>query len=293
MSIDAVAVLHITGLIAPLEPWGTRHPVRHSSDASLVNTMIRFHAQAPDDHALSLRRMLGPALDAHDDPRGILFFPDVSYPKSTGYDAIVEETSEAGFWTPKVGANYVPLRYSASQASNDPHDLLVREMIETMGRDEAVQFDLMAQVSRRGIIEAPERADFGETYRNCLERVTGAMGADFANRYTASLQQKAEASPRSMAASTVPILLEEVPVQMPPVSDNPLFEQIVATIGYDAALNRHLQVLLSHRMSVESPERTELAEMYQQSLEALVDAMGADFAARYVASLEEAGPRES
>lgn len=40
MSIDAVAVLRITGLEAPAAPYGS-HPVTHSGNASLLNMMNR------------------------------------------------------------------------------------------------------------------------------------------------------------------------------------------------------------------------------------------------------------
>ena len=97
MSIDAVAVLNIPGLIGSLNALGTRPPIRHLGDASLVSTMVKFYNQQADEHALDLRHMLGSALDAHDDPRGILFFPDTGWPKSEGYEAIVAEMSEVAY----------------------------------------------------------------------------------------------------------------------------------------------------------------------------------------------------
>src|SRR6188474_379904 len=108
MGIDAVALLRISGLGAPRTPLGTEHYVEHRGDATLLHTMNRFEGAAPDEHALALRELLGAALDAHDDPRGILFFPDVCEPKGADYEAIASAVARAGVWAPKVGADHVP-----------------------------------------------------------------------------------------------------------------------------------------------------------------------------------------
>jgi hypothetical protein len=89
MSIDAVAVLRIADLAEPVTSFGTTYPVEHRGDASLVSLFRRFDRADLDEHALALRSLLGPALDAHADPRGILFFPDLIDPQGTSYDAIV------------------------------------------------------------------------------------------------------------------------------------------------------------------------------------------------------------
>jgi DNA-binding CsgD family transcriptional regulator len=183
MSIDAVAVLNITGLIAPLNELGRRPLVQHLGGASLVSTMTRFDSQAPDEHALDLRCMLGSALDAHHDPRGILFFPDVVDPKTEGYEAIIAEMLEVGIWAPNVAADHIPARYSLPQG--DPHDLLVGQMIGVMGRDAALRLDGLAEVH---FILGLHR-DAGK-YREQLTKISAAMGEDFAARHAASLREK-------------------------------------------------------------------------------------------------------
>jgi hypothetical protein len=185
MSIDAVAVLNITGLVAPLNQLGLR-PVQHLGDAGLVSTMTRFDSQAPDEHALDLRCMIGSALDAHHDPHGILFFPDVVDPKTEGHEAMVAEMSEVGIWAPNVGADHIPARYSAPQG--DPHDLLVGQMIKVMGRDEALHLDGLADMN---FVMGLHR-DAGR-YHEQLTKVSAAMGEDFAARYAASLREKGKA----------------------------------------------------------------------------------------------------
>jgi hypothetical protein len=198
LSIDAVAVLHIPGLISPEGPAGTGVSIEHSGDASLVYTMIRFGGHTPDEHALYLRRALGAALDAHDDPRGILFFPDVAEPKGEGYEAIAAEVSRAGIWTPKVGLDHIPARYTSPEAAVYPHDLLTGQMIEVMGRDAALDLDRSAQAGQLNILVKPDRGA-GE-FQEHLATVSRAMGEDFTARYAVSLHERAEACIRDANA---------------------------------------------------------------------------------------------
>jgi hypothetical protein len=131
--IDAVAVLRIANLPAPQTDVGP-HPVEHRGDATLINLMARFDGGDPDEHALALRKLVGPALDAHDDPRGILLFRDVKYPRATTYGAIVSElsVSGSGVWAPKVEADYIPVRFKGRP--RQPHDALVGELIAASSR---------------------------------------------------------------------------------------------------------------------------------------------------------------
>jgi hypothetical protein len=41
--------------------------------------------------------------DVHDDPRGILFFPDDVDPESTTYEGVIAEVGDAGAWMPAAG----------------------------------------------------------------------------------------------------------------------------------------------------------------------------------------------
>jgi hypothetical protein len=108
MSIDAMAVLKIPKLKAPPTQWGTTYLVYHRGDCSLLYTMAHFHGAAPEELALLVRQILGDALDAHADPRGVFLYPDVCEPRSDGYDAIIAELESAGVWAPKVAADHVP-----------------------------------------------------------------------------------------------------------------------------------------------------------------------------------------
>ena len=201
MSIDAVAVLRIANLPLPLTAVGP-HPVEHRGDATLIDMMVRFDSADPDEHSLSLRRLVGPALDSHTDPRGILFFPDVRYPKAMAYEAIVSELSaDGGVWAPKVEADYVPARYRSSP--RQPHDVLVGEMIAVLGRDAALELDTFAQVNKLMLVSSPDRRDAREEYRAKLDAMTRSMGADFAQRYDASLEAHIEAMRRAQEARLV------------------------------------------------------------------------------------------
>jgi len=197
MSIDAVAVLHISSLPQPPTILGIKYPLEHREDATLINLMYRFDSVDADEHALNLRRLLGAALNAHRDPRGILFFPDVRYPTAATYRAIVEEMSAAGVWGPNVPADYVPKIYRA--APDNTHEALVAQMMDIMGRDAAEELDRMAWVGRMGVVQSPERADFAESYATRLDAVSKAMGAEFAARYRASLDARVAAFLREAA----------------------------------------------------------------------------------------------
>jgi hypothetical protein len=188
VSIDAVALLRIRKLAPPQDAFGGEHTVQHRGNASLVNTFNRFDGTAPDEHALALRRVLGSLLDAHDDSRGILFFPDVCEPRAKSYDAIVHEVGGAGVWAPNVALDHVPARYTAAPANS--HEALVAQMVEKLGRDAATQLDMMAMVNLLVIEATGGRADAVEDYRATLVELTRGMGSDFARIYEQSLRNK-------------------------------------------------------------------------------------------------------
>ena len=198
MSIDTVALLKIPHLPSPPTGFGRGYPVEHRGDATLLSTLNRFDGQSPDEHALALRRMLGSALDAHDDPRGILIFPDVLSPREQSYAALVAELSQAGLWVPKVAIDHVPSRFTQAPAGS--HDALVGELAATLGYDKARELDLLAYVGLMGLILDGGRTDFAEQYQSQIEAIKAAMGADFAARYEASLRQSIESDMRKARA---------------------------------------------------------------------------------------------
>ena len=197
MSIDAVALLRIPQLVAPRDLFRGARAVEHRADASLINTMIKFEGTSTDEHALYLRKYLGDALNAHDDPRGIFFFPDVCEPKSQSYDAIIEELAEVGRWAPVVTLAHVPAKYAA--APRGSHEAMVGQLIHALGRDEATQLDLMAQVHAQ-LAALPNQAGAAEEFERAIEQVTAALGAAFADEYRASVRREVERQASAQAA---------------------------------------------------------------------------------------------
>jgi len=249
MSIDAVAVLRIANLPPPPTSVGTNHLVEHRGEATLLHTFNRFEAADPDEHALALRRLLDAALDAHDDPRGILFYPDVCEPKGASYDAIVRELASAGKWVPKVDADYVPVRYRGTP--RQPHDVLVGELIGVIGRDAALQLDMLAQVNKALLVTAPDRLDAAEAYRQQVDAVTRAMEVEFARRYETSLQVQVEAivvaqnrSPISLVdldvTNDVNELLANYDRDAPASGHEALTAEMIKVMGRDDALKQNL-----------------------------------------------------
>jgi hypothetical protein len=198
MSIDAVALLGIPKLVAPRSALGAEYLVQHRGKASLLHTFNRFHGAAPDEHALALRQLLGPALDAHDDSRGILVFPDVCEPKGKSYEAIVRELEGAGVWAPKVDLDHAPARYT--DAATDSHEGLVAKMLKKLGRNQATQLDMMAQVHLLLIDSTNGRADAVKDYQATLTKITAALGDEFARSYERSLRSKLDADRAAQTA---------------------------------------------------------------------------------------------
>ncbi len=187
MSIDAVAVLRIHGLEPPSTPFGD-HPVDHIGDATLLNLQARWDGADPDEHALALRTLVGDALDAHRDPRGILMFPDVSYPRGQTYAAIVQELEAGGIWVQLVDSDYIPKRFRGSP--REPHDELVGQIIEVMGRDAGLELDMMARVSKMLALAVPERENL-QSMDEKLRTISDLLGEDFADAYNESLRKLA------------------------------------------------------------------------------------------------------
>ena len=184
MSIDACALLRIKKLLQPKTPLGVELPVAHWGDASVVSLLTSFRGQEPDEHALALRKLLGAALDRHDDPRGILFFPDVCEFRGKSYEAIVAEVEGAGVWAPNVRLDHVPARYV--NAAPGTHGELVGRMIEHMGRDAALEFDMLAQTY--ALLRVAGVPDAEEVEH--LDTLAHAIDFDFAAEYAKSVERK-------------------------------------------------------------------------------------------------------
>ncbi len=109
MSADAVALFRPKDA-AKLRPFLDLDDETEESDglyaealddgAMLVHTFQPFEVfeQNPSE-AREWLAQFGDALpDVHEDPRGMLFFPDTCEPDSTSYDAVVTEVGEEGIW---------------------------------------------------------------------------------------------------------------------------------------------------------------------------------------------------
>jgi len=91
MPIEALALLR-------LQTLHTSARLERLDDALIVHTGASF-ATEPEQLAEALAGLVGQAaLAQHDDPRGILFIPDVAAPQARSYDAVVEEVGEGGVW---------------------------------------------------------------------------------------------------------------------------------------------------------------------------------------------------
>ncbi|MDB4976016.1 MAG: hypothetical protein JWN48_4357 [Myxococcaceae bacterium] len=93
MAIQALALLHTVTLQTD---GATR--VDRLDDAVLVHTGAEFAAEPEDLAEALIARVGAEALADHDDPRGILFIPDVAAPQARTYEAVVAEVGEGGVW---------------------------------------------------------------------------------------------------------------------------------------------------------------------------------------------------
>lgn len=184
MGIDAVAVLRISNLAPPSTGFGTTFLVQHRGDCSLLHTMQRFEGTPLDEHVLTVRRILGDALDAHDDPRGVLVFPDVCEPRGSDYVTIVREVEGAGGFGPMVTASHVPLRLTNAPAGS--YDELVREVRERAGEEGELALTL-AEVS---FMVAKADLSRRDEYTRALDGLRATMGEGFVRRLEPLLERR-------------------------------------------------------------------------------------------------------
>lgn len=104
MGIDAIAVLKprkMSLLRGVLEPESDSAEVLDDGTI-LLSTFVR-HAEIERDvdTGREVLTAYGQALvDAHEDPRGILFYPDVCEPRGRTYAEILAQVGDAGVWVP-------------------------------------------------------------------------------------------------------------------------------------------------------------------------------------------------
>jgi len=140
----------------------------------------------------------------------------------------------------KVEADYVPARYRG--APRQPHDVLVGEMIAVLGRDRALELDMLAQANKLMLVSSPDRRDAMQEYRARLDAMTRSMGAEFAQRYEASLEALIEEMRRAQEARAVRLDWWNDPASMvpaayseaPPNSYEALIGEIIKVMGREA-----------------------------------------------------------
>jgi hypothetical protein len=116
MSADAVALFHPRD-VDRLKPFLDLDGETEESDglyaealedgSFLVHTFQPFEIfqNDPDEAQLWLSQFGDALVDVHDDPRGLLFFPDTHEPVATSYDAVVAELADVGVFVPVPGGS--------------------------------------------------------------------------------------------------------------------------------------------------------------------------------------------
>lgn len=168
--------------------------MEHRGDATIVYC---GDARPLDEIALTLRRLFGERLDAHDDPRGIFFFiSEHSDPRGQSYDALVRELGgdrlpgvdslekndrwkydDLPGWGPKVDAAHVPYVYSRAAPGE------WREMVPALIRERGVAGEAMA-LSLFSMMIGLGYSHFSKSnagqWRPKLEEIAAIMGREFA-----------------------------------------------------------------------------------------------------------------
>jgi len=195
MPMDAVAVLAIAGFEAP--DGAAR--ARHRGDASLLALGAPF---TPDDPAMmrfALRMLIGDALDAHGDPRGVLFLPAALDAAGVDYAGIVAACADAGAWAPGPEEAAPPPPPRAG-----PDAALLAELAATLGAERADGLAIpleVALINEQARPDAPSLAAAAET------AIAAAMGAGFAARLTDALRVRL-ATELAHGTAPPPILLD-------------------------------------------------------------------------------------
>jgi hypothetical protein len=104
MGIDAVFLLRVNSKAVFREcfarmglPDACLDPL---DDGTVLLSTMQTYGSAFELRTILAHAFGGALADVHDDPRGVLAFPDVCEPKARSYDAIVAEIGSAGVWLP-------------------------------------------------------------------------------------------------------------------------------------------------------------------------------------------------
>lgn len=144
MSADAIVVFHPSDP-SKLEPFLDLDDESEDSEGIyaeklddgtyLVHTFQPFDVflQNPSE-ALEWLDQFGDALsDCHDDPRGLLFFPDDLEPEGTRYDAIVAELADRGLFVPIILEPVMPLQAMTSYDAGKMIEQMQQKIVDLLG----------------------------------------------------------------------------------------------------------------------------------------------------------------
>jgi hypothetical protein len=143
MSADAIVVFHPTDP-SKLEPFLDLDEESEESEGIyaeklddgtyLVHTFQPFDVflQNPDE-ALNWLEQFGDALpECHDDPRGLLFFPDDLEPDATSYDAIIAEVADQGLFVP-ILEPMMPIQNMTSYDAGKMIEQMQQKIVDLLG----------------------------------------------------------------------------------------------------------------------------------------------------------------
>ncbi|MCG8690817.1 MAG: hypothetical protein MI806_06380 [Minwuiales bacterium] len=204
MGTNAVALLCVR---APYEAEESGLPIQRRGDAAIVHTGRRLFGSPIDEISLFLRERLGPLLDRHEDPRGLLIFPDVAEPRGTGYAELVGELggdrlqpagqtvtilseldAECVAWAPVVGEDHIPFAYAA--AAPGSVDEMIHALILKEGRMPGIARGRSLYAAFLGVPGMPPPQHLVEGRRKRLADVSDLMGEEFARELERRLRRE-------------------------------------------------------------------------------------------------------
>ena len=221
MSIDIVALLR-----GPA-PSRARGVVRLVEGGCLFATLQRW-IDDDDELAFVVRSTVGDALDAHDDPRGVLVFPDVAEPAAPSYDGVVAELGRDARWVPRVSADWLPPRLrDAREGTWDAFERDAREMGSAEITDE------LMRAQRAGDADGVARAVAK------LEALSKTLAArhDMDALVAAGQRDLDEAAKRWAARPTA------TPSKVDPARAKQTFEEVYARMESDPAVKAKIAEL--------------------------------------------------
>ena len=197
--MDAVAALHVSleeakktltesdsGKLTGAD--GVAFRVKALDDGLLVYTGLSLRDTEPEEIAATLRHRLGAVLDAHDDERGVMVFPERVRASGSRYAEVVETLGDLGEWISldegeeadeADEAAPTDLESLMSQMMGDPSQMQgLWQQAQRMMADPAMQQQLMAAAAQMmgGMPGGGEEGEEGEASPGGLP---GLGGLDF------------------------------------------------------------------------------------------------------------------